>query len=84
MASDRSLARLPEGQRDDVVEALMTALVVIVLDVFTHDGSKVPLADRYDVTQALGLDRPDETLGVGVRQGGQLRRMRTKRRASFA
>ena len=48
MASDRSLARLPEGQRDDVVEALMTALVVIVLDVFTHDGSKVPLADRYE------------------------------------
>ena len=40
--------------------------LVIVLDVFTHDGSKVPLADRYDVTQALGLDRPDETLGVGV------------------
>ncbi len=52
MASDRSLAGLPERQRDDVVEALI-ALVVIVLDVFPHDASKVPLANRHDVTQAL-------------------------------
>jgi hypothetical protein len=37
-----------------------------VLDVFPHDGSKVPLAHRHDVTQALGLERPDETLGVAV------------------
>jgi hypothetical protein len=44
VASDRSLACLPERQRDDVVEALVIALVVIVLDVFTHDGSKMPLA----------------------------------------
>ncbi len=66
VASDRSLACLPGTQRDDVVEALVIALVVIVLDVFTHDGSKMPLANGHDVTQALGLDRPDETLGVGV------------------
>jgi hypothetical protein len=66
VASDRSLACLPERQRDDVVEALVIALVVIVLDVFTHDGSKMPLANGHDVTQALGLDRPDKTLGVGV------------------
>jgi|CZKU01.1.fsa_nt_gi hypothetical protein len=26
----------------------------------------MPLADRHDVAQALGLDRPDEALGVGV------------------
>jgi hypothetical protein len=44
VASDRSLAGLPERQRDDVVEALVIALVVIVLDVFPHDDSKVPLA----------------------------------------
>ena len=31
VASDRSLACLPERQRDDVVEALVIALVVIVL-----------------------------------------------------
>jgi hypothetical protein len=40
--------------------------MVILLDVFPHDGSKMPLANRNDVTQALGLDRPDEPLGVGV------------------
>jgi hypothetical protein len=32
VASDRSLACLPERQRDDVVEALVIALVVIVLE----------------------------------------------------
>ena len=26
----------------------------------------MPLANGHDVTQALGLDRPDETLGVGI------------------
>jgi hypothetical protein len=36
------------------------------------------------VPEALLLDRPNEPFGVGVRQGGQLRGMRTKRRASFA
>src|ERR1019366_1258528 len=48
VASDRSLACLPERQRDDVVEALVIALVVIVLDVFTHDGSKMPLANGHE------------------------------------
>ena len=71
---------LPEGQRDDVVEALVMALVVIVLDVFPHDVSKVPLANRHDVTQALGLDRPDETLGVGVGAHCQMHPMRAERR----
>jgi hypothetical protein len=52
VASDRSLACPPERQRDDVVEALVIALVVIVLDVFTHDGSKMPLARRHDMAQA--------------------------------
>ena len=66
MASDPSLARLPKRQRDEVVEALVIALLMIVRDVFTHDGSKMPLADGHDVTQALGQDRPDETLGIGV------------------
>ena len=56
------------------------ALVVIVLDVFPHDGSKVPLANRHDVTQALGLDRPDETLGVGVGAHCQMHPMRAERR----
>ena len=80
VASDRSLAGLPERQRDDVVEALVIALVVIVLDVFPHDASKVPLANRHDVTQALGLDRPDETLGVGVGAHCQMHPMRAERR----
>ena len=52
MASDGSPAWLPERQWADVVEALVIALVVIVLDVFTHDGSKMPLANGHDVTQA--------------------------------
>lgn len=69
VASDRSLACLPERQRDDVGEALVIALVVIVLDVLAHDGSRMPLAKWHDVTQALGLDRPDETLGVAFKFG---------------
>jgi hypothetical protein len=73
VASDRSLAGLPERERDDVVDALVSALVVIVLDVFPHDGSNVPLANRHDVTQALGLDRPDKTLGGGVQVGAPRR-----------
>ena len=56
VASDNSragsLAGLPERQRDDVVETLVVALVVVVLDVFRHDGSRVPLAHRHDVTPA--------------------------------
>jgi hypothetical protein len=58
VASDRSLAYLPERQRDGVVEALVIALVMILLDVFPYDGSKVPLTHRHDVTQALGLGAP--------------------------
>ena len=80
VASDRPLAGLPGRERDDVVEALVIALVVIVLDVFPHDGAKVPPANRYDVTQALGLDRPDETLGVGVGAHCQMHPMRAERR----
>jgi hypothetical protein len=78
VASYRSLARLPERHWADVVESVVIPLVVIVLDVFPHDGSKVPLAHRHDVTQALGLDRPDEPLGVGV----QVRASRRGRRSS--
>jgi hypothetical protein len=80
VASDRSLAWLPERQRDNVVEALVIALVVIVIDVFAHDRSKVPLANRHDVTQALGLDRPDETHGVGVQVRASRRQDCSRRR----
>jgi hypothetical protein len=40
----------------------------------------MPLAHRHDVTQALGLDRPDETLGVGVGAHCQMHPMRAERR----
>ncbi len=66
VALDHSLASLSERQRDDVIETLVVAFVVVVIEVFTHDSSKVPFAHRHDFTQALGLDRPDEPLGVAV------------------
>jgi hypothetical protein len=77
VASDCALAWLPERQRDDVVEALVITLVVMVLDVFTHDRSKMPLSNRHDVPKTLGLDRPNEALGVGVAVGALRRNWET-------
>ena len=62
--------------RDQVVlEALMVALDVVVLDELDDRAPKVPLAKRDHLAQALRLDRQDEALRVCVQVGtasGQL------------
>ena len=42
-----------EGERDEVVEALVVSLVAIVLDVLADDAAKVPFTKRDDVAQAI-------------------------------
>ena len=44
----------------------MVALEVVVLDVFGDGQAKMPLPEQHDLVKALGLDRQDEPLGVGV------------------
>jgi hypothetical protein len=55
-----------EGDGDDVAQALVVALGVIVLHELAHDGVQVTLAEGNDVPQALLLDRANEPLGVGI------------------
>ena len=64
--ADGAVARPRERQRNDVAEALVVPLVVIVFDVLANERSQVLLTERDDVPQALGLDRTDEALGVRV------------------
>ena len=52
------------GERDDVADALMVALGVIVLDVLSDHVVEVPGAKGDNVPKALLPDRPHEPLGV--------------------
>jgi hypothetical protein len=45
----------------------MIPLAMIVLDELRDCGSKVPLTDWNDAIETFFLDRPDESLGAGVR-----------------
>jgi hypothetical protein len=49
-----------------VADALMIALMVIVLDKLPHQAAQMPLAYRNDAIEAFRLDRPDKTLRVRV------------------
>jgi hypothetical protein len=66
IASDDTSALQSKGQGDDVVEALMVALMVIMLDVLAEDRSKMSLPERDDVAKTFGLERADKAFGVRV------------------
>ena len=55
--------RIAGREGDDVAQALMVALGVVVLHELAHDGAQMTLAERDDVPQALVLDRPNSAPG---------------------
>ena len=50
----------------------MIPLAMIVLDELRDDVPEVPLTDWNEAIETFFLDRPDESLGVGVRVGRAL------------
>ena len=52
--------RIGGREGDDVPQALVVALGVVVLHELAHDGGQVTLAERDDVAHALVLDRRNE------------------------
>jgi hypothetical protein len=64
-AADRG-DRIAGGEGDDVAQALVIALGVVVLHELVHDGAQVSLAKGDNVPQALVLDRPNKPFGIGV------------------
>ena len=60
------------GRDESIVETLMIPLAMIVRDELRDGVSKMPLADGNDPIETFLLDRPDESLGVGVRVGRAL------------
>jgi hypothetical protein len=65
--------RLGYALDQSVAQAQVVALQMIVGRELFDDVPQVALADRHDRRQALVLDRPDESFGVGV-EVGALRR----------
>lgn len=51
---------------DDVAQALVVALGVIVVDELSEYATQVPLAEGDDVAQTLLLDRANKSFRVGV------------------
>src|ERR1700723_2160086 len=64
-AADRG-DRIGGREGDDVAEALMVALGVVVLHKLAQHGAQMTLAERDDMPEALLLDRSNEPLGVSV------------------
>ena len=56
-----------------VVESLMVALTVVVLDVLLREEAQVAFTERNHTIETFLFDRPDEPFGVGV-EIGTLRR----------
>ena len=64
-------------------DALVISFAVIVGHTLSNEVPEVPLAQRHDALEALGLDRPDETLSVRVavrRRGRRANNPNTNRR----
>jgi len=59
-------SRCASRERNEVVEALVIALGVVVLDELLHDAPQVTLAERNNMSQALLPDRANEPLGIRV------------------
>jgi NAD(P)-dependent dehydrogenase (short-subunit alcohol dehydrogenase family) len=58
--------RIAGGEGDDVAQALVVSLGVVVVHELAHDVAQMPLAEGNDVPEALVLDRPNKPLGIGV------------------
>ena len=56
-----------------VVESLMVALAVVVLNVLPHEEAHVALTERDHTSETFLFDRPNKPFGVGV-EIGTLRR----------
>src|ERR1700722_12740353 len=54
------------GEGDDVAQALVVALGVVVLHKVAEHGAQMTFAEGDNVPEALVLDGPNEPLGVGV------------------
>ena len=50
-----------------ITKPLMVAFTMIVCDELRDHLAEVPLAEWNDAIKAFFLDRPDESLGIGVR-----------------
>ena len=60
-----------------VRKPLVIPLVVIVPHELCERSAQMPFTQRHDPIQALFLDRPHESLRIGVAFGGTRRTMRT-------
>jgi hypothetical protein len=58
--------RIAGREGDDVAEALVVALGVVVLNELADDAAQMTFAERDDVSQALLLDRANEAFRVSV------------------
>jgi hypothetical protein len=62
--------RLGRRARDEVAEALMVALGVVMLDELTDGLAQMALAKWDDVPQAFLVNRPNESFGACVQSWG--------------
>ncbi len=76
--------RIARREGDDVSQALMVALGVVVLHELAHDGAQATLAERDDVSQALVLDRANKPFRVAPRRDSAPRVARPRDRARRA
>jgi hypothetical protein len=73
-SADAADDRGGSGEGDDVPQALMVALDMIVVHELAEDAAQMTLAEGDDVPEALVLDGANKSLGVGVQVravGGQ-------------
>ena len=74
MHSAALIVRTEDGQPGGRIrrlqhERLVGTVAVVMLDVDPKDPLQVATADDQGPVEALGADRPDPALGVGVRPG---------------
>jgi hypothetical protein len=65
---------------EPILEPLVIPLATVVIDELRKHPSKVALAERYYLIEALVFDRPHEPFGVRVRIGRLKRRLSRRRR----
>jgi len=70
-------------REQSVLEALMVALEVVVLDEFGDGQAKMPLPKQHELVKALGLDRQDKSLGVRIGASCRVHRKGSDRRDVF-